>query len=386
MNFKLFNTTPKPLPIVAEVAKKIDVQMNSAIINTNYNTPYCSVYRGSYGYVFGDAPRNLYPQQLLNFYASSPMHQNAINYKSMLTSGEGLEFNTGGLDINKQIEAEQLKFQLNKVFEGITLDYYLHARYALLIHWNEAFTKIIKIERVSAEKVRIYDIDEELNALTYIVCQDWRFVGSKFKTTIYPKFDIHNKKDRCQLFEYMVETPGKLIYNLPTYSSGLEIIALDASWAASNAAMVNNMVAPSLVASFYNVPDTQEKADAIRQSMVDSFGGPANRGRVLVSFSPDKETSPEFKQLDPPKMDSEFLGLSEIIEGKILAAHSINKELLGLGTSSSLGDSGGKMEILMKQFKYSTIRPTVKNIEMVFNHFSSINGLGNIIKIKEVNI
>lgn len=373
----------EPSTTIDEIkTKPFGVDLSAHRATLNVTDPYVSEIKSTYGYNFGE--RNLYPQQLLRFYSTSPIHCAAINYKALLTSGEGIQTLDANLSLEKRIDAEQFKHFLNRSIEGLTYDMYLHSRFYLEVTWNPSYTKIINLKRIPAESIRIFDVDKTFEATEYIYCFDWRQPG-RFGTTKYAKFNPEDKKNRVQLYEYQQDIPGKKLYTLPSYRSCLDWVSLDSQMGVYHTANISNSLNPSLIVKFYSTPDTDEKKREIRDSLVNSFGGAANAGRVMTMFSPDKDSAPDVEQLEPSKLDKSFLSLTDTIQRQILYAHNINPDLLGLKTPGSLGTNGGQLEEIKNQFKYSVIRPVKKIIQDEINYLASFNGLSNCFVLADVN-
>lgn len=374
MKLNFFNRKKEVVPQTMELQRPTQTTefKGGRMIGVGLGDPYCPEQKGGYGYIYG--PSNLYPQQLLTAYSTSPIHQSCVNFKTLNTSGNGVEVDMESFNLNQKISATQLLKQLNDSIEGLTNDFFIHSRFYFEIHWNTDFTKIIKIKYLPAETIRIYNVDNNFEPTEYIYCFDWKQPG-RFGYKMFPKFNQSNKTNTIQLYEYQAATPGKKIYTLPTYRSALDWISLDGSMAIYHNANIQNSLNPSLIVKFFEIPDTEEKKESIRESLVDSFGGPEKTGRVMTFFSPDKDSAPEVTQLQPNLLDKTFLQLTDTVQRSICYAHSINADLLGLKTPSSLGNNAGQMAELKKQFVDSIIKPAKNKIETELNYLTSFNGV-----------
>ena len=384
MKFNFFKTAEQPMiqpvtPLPPQNDNIVDFKASSIQTDANLSSPYLSEIKNSYGYIFGD--RNLYPQQLCELYINSPLNAACLNYKKLLTVGEGLQFDTTNLTLDKQITGQQLNFFFQDMIDDLAMDYFVHNRFYIEITWNPSFTKIIKMKHINAEKIRVFDLDQMMEPVAYKYCWDWKMVG-RFGTVNYPKFCAENKTDTVQLFEYSGPSVGKKIYSLPTYGSALNWAYLDAQMGQFHKANIQNGLNPSLVVKFPNNPDTKDKMDAVRQSLVDSFAGSANAGRVMTVFAKDRENLPDIEQLPANMLDKSFLQLTDVVQRQIAFAHNINPDLLGMKTPGSLGQNAGQIEEIKKQFVYSTIRPAVKCLENNINYLASFNGVMNSFSIK----
>ena len=316
-----FNFFKKEKSVIIDSPKNDNiVDFNASNIQTDVNlsSPYLSEIKNSYGYIFGD--RNLYPQQLCELYINSPLNAACINYKKLLTCGEGLYFDINSLGIGQQITGQQLYFFFQEMIDNITMDYFVHNRFYIEITWNSTFTKIIKMRHINAEKIRVFDLDDCMEPVSYKYCWDWKMLG-RFGTKNYPKFCSENKIDMVQLYEFSGPSVGKKIYSLPTYGSSLNWSYLDAQMGIFHKANIQNGLNPSLLVKFPNNPDTKEKMEAVRQSLVDSFGGSANAGRVMTVFAKDRENLPDITQLPANMLDESFLKLTDVVQRQIAFAH-----------------------------------------------------------------
>lgn len=368
--FNIFKRTPIEQKI--EFPKGLQEVSMARTIAYNFTDPYVSEMKNSLGYIFGTD--NLYPQELLKLYSTSPIHSASLNYKRLLTAGNGVSSDINNLQVKDQVVASQLLSFFNKNIEKISADYFIHGRFYLEITWNSDFTKIIKVKSIGSEKIRYSDLNGSMEPVIYNYCWDWKQY-TRFGIKKYPVFDLSNKKDNIQLFEYQCETPGRKLYTLPDYRSCLDWVNLDSEMGVYHKANITNSLNPSLLVKIYNNPESKEKKDAIRDGLNDSFSGAANTGRALVLFSSDKDSCPDVTQMEPNKLDESFLKLTDTIQRQILYAHNINPDLLGLKTPGSLGGNAGQLETIQKQFNFACILPAKRNIECVLNEIASYNGI-----------
>ncbi len=347
-----------------------------------YNLPNEQLMKTSNGYLFG--PNGFYPNELNSLYNQSPLHSSIVNFKKMLTTGNGFSINDKPQDANSIISLNQLSSQFDELLNDVSLDIFMHSRFHLKITWNSDNTKILKLERISPEKIRIYEVDELMKPISYIYNWDWTN-STKYPKVIYPKFDQFNKKDKVQLFTYEIKTPGMKLYPIPTYESAIPWIILDAEMAQYHKANITNSVNPSLLIQYYEKPSTNEEKQQVLIDLNNSFAGGRKSGRCMITFSDGKELAPSVTQMEPNKLDKTFLQLSDIIQRQIAYAHQIDPQLLGLKTPGSLGNSG-EFTYAYNLFNMSVIQPVQKDIENVLNSFISTNGLSAKIKLNDIDI
>jgi hypothetical protein len=338
--------------------------------------------RTSKGYLFGT--NGLYPNELNGLYNQSPLHSAIINFKKMLTTGNGYTVVEKPQDANGIIALNQLTTQFDEMLNDIAQDLYLHSRIHIKVTWNSNNTKILKLERISPEKIRINEVDELMKPISYLYNWDWLSIN-KFNTITYPKFDPYNKKDKVQLFTFDIKTPGMKLYPIPTYESAIPWIILDAEMAQYHKANITNSVNPSLLIQYYEKPGSQEEKQQVLIDLNNSFAGARKTGRSMITFSDGKDLAPTVTQMEPNKLDKTFLQLNDTIQRQITYSHNIDPQLLGLKTPGSLGNSG-EFIYSYNLFNLSVIQPTQLDIERILNNFISLNGIPAKIKLNDVDI
>lgn len=381
--FNIFNKTEKTQTEFIQTKKEFGNEVDGFTFNTDYSKPIQEPYKSSRGYLYG--VNGMFPAELNHLYNQSPLHSAIINFKTLLTSGNGLVgVGVENLDTAQKIAFNQLMVQFSAIESEITMDYFIHNRFALKITWNEDNTKVLKVERFGADTVRVNDLDKQMQPVNYIYCWDWSN-PSKYSTTIYPKFDQQNKKEKVQILMYQAASPTKKIYVEPSYISCLNWVQLDAQMSEYHRANIQNSLNPSMLIQFFERPGLPEEKQAILDGLNNSFAGAKKSGRAMVTFSSGKELAPEVTQMEPNKLDATFLQLTDTIQRQICYAHSIDPQLLGLKTPGSLGNSG-ELEYAYNIFNQAIIQPAQKQIEKVLNQLLMINGLGVKVKFNDVEI
>jgi hypothetical protein len=343
--------------------------------------PYQSTRRnGSSGYYLGED--NLYPQLLNRLYMSAPLHSACINFKSLMTSGNGYTADEAALMANEKISWKQLDIFFKKNLNEMTTDHFLHNRVYVKLYWNEGFTKVIKFERVAPEKIRIYELKGDMSPASYLYNYDWVY-STHYKTEVIPAYDSLNKTDRVQMIEFNQKTPGFITYSTPTYQSGVNWIVTASEYSTFQKMNIIQSLSPSMLIQFYQVPGSAEEESSVLHSLNKSFGGARNAGRLMTTFSNSKEEAPTITQLEPTKLDDAFLQLSDVIQREICFAHSIDPQILGLRTPGSLGNSN-ELVSAIQIFQKTTIEPAQKFMDNMMNELALMNGISINIKLNNV--
>jgi len=378
--FDIFNKQKKEVEVTPKgVGASTDA---FSITNGLTNTPLQTYTKSRDGYQFGQY--GLYPQELNQLYNASPLQNNIINFKSLLTSGDGYELIDEPKTAMEKIALNQLLVQINKVIPEITSDYFIHNRFALKVTWNADNTKVIKVESLPVDGVRILSVTNEMRPLRYVFNFDWE-QKSKFDSVEYPAFDQSNTEEKCQVLMFQQKSPGKKIYTLPSYQSAIQWVNLDSEMASYHNSNINNSLNPSMLIQYFEKPNSDEEKSEILHGINQSFAGAAKTGRAMVTFSDGQDLAPTVTQMEPNKLDKTFLGLTDTIQRQICYAHSIDPLILGLKTPGSLGNSG-EFEYAFNLFLESTVKPSQKVLEDVLNELIAINGLVTKVEFKEPNI
>lgn len=380
---RLLFKKPEQKSEIIQVFKKEVSTSNSFDITTDYGVPYTSVFKTSKGYLFG--VDGFYPQQLNLLYTNSPLHSAIINFKKLLAVGNGISIEDfEKADGKTKIAINQLSVQFEEMLSDITLDLIIHNTIAIEVYWNSDYSKIVKIERVSPEKIRINDVNEKMEPISFLYNWDW-VNSTRYPTKELKVFSPLHKKERCQLLYFQVKSPGMKLYAEPTYQSALPWVILDAEMAQYHKANIINSLNPSMLIQYFEKPGSAEEKQQVLFDINNSFAGARKTGRAMITFSDGKELAPTVTQMEPNKLDKTFLQLTDTIQRQICYAHGIDPQLLGLKTPGSLGNSG-EIAYAYDIFNASQIQPIQKEIEKVFNKLMVSNGLANKIKLNEPTI
>lgn len=377
---RLFLKKPIEKTEIIQAFKKEVSTANSFDITTDYGVPYNSVFRTSKGYLFG--VDGFFPQQLNLLYSNSPLHSAIINFKKLLSVGNGITVDGfDKTDGKTKIAINQLTVQFDEMLSEIALDLIIHSAIAIEVHWNSDFTKILKIERVSPDKIRINEVNEKMEPISFLYNWDW-INSTRYPTRELSVFSPLSKKEKCQLLFFQIKSPAMKLYAEPTYQSALPWVILDAEMAQYHKANIINSLNPSMLIQYFEKPGSAEEKQQVLFDINNSFAGARKTGRAMITFSDGKELAPTVTQMEPNKLDKTFLQLTDTIQRQICYAHGIDPQLLGLKTPGSLGNSG-ELAYAYEIFNASQIQPLQKEIEKVFNKIMVSNGLANKVSLNE---
>lgn len=332
--------------------------------------------------VYINGERNLFPNYLNYVKHQSPLHATILNVKALLTVANGYTYDDKGLDVGTKISLNQLLFQFDEVLDSMGRDYWDSSNIYLKVLWNKDHTKILRIKHIPHEKIRIKDVDQEYEALTYEYCYDWANVA-RFSRVEYPKFNQRDTSSNEQIFHFQLRSEGQVIYNRPKFIAGLDWAIQNGMMGEYHTANMMNSVNPSALIEFFKKidPDGQRKVMADVNA---SYAGLRKTGRLMFLFNSDKDTAAKFTQMEPNKLDKTFIVLADTIQREICYAHGIDPQILGLKTPGALGNSLSLPEAF-RLFNYNQISPAQKDIECILNKFLAINQVPVKIKLNNAN-
>jgi len=323
--------------------------------------------------VYVNGTNNLFPNYINYIRTKSPLHSRILTFKRLLTVSNGYTIDDSLLDIGQKIALKQLTNQIDKCIDQVGDNYFASSNVYIKITWNSDNTKILKIESIPHEKIRVKEVDQHFCPMEYEYCYDWANVA-RFPRYTIAKFDQRNKECKEQLFHFEIKSDGQIIYNRPEWFAAMDWVEQNGMMGEYHTANMTNSVNPSGLIEFFKKPANREEEWKILNDINSSFAGARKAGRLMAIFNKDIDSAAKYTPLDANKLDKTFIVLSDTIQREICYAHGIDPQILGLKTPSALGNSVSLPEAF-KIFNYSSIRPAQKDIEQIFNMFFSINGL-----------
>lgn len=353
--------------------------VDSFSFNSN-NTYFPQISETSYNDIVPFGKNNLFPNELIDLFYSSPLHSTITQFKSKVMSGDGLDY-------SKLTPAELVKTEalfgktINRQISEMTLDYQLIGSLAIEVIWNINFTAIAKIRRIPTSQVRMGKENGSGIVEKYYISKDWsKNINSEIKEV--STFDPKNKKDQVQLLYVKNPSVTGRYYGMPQYTSGLNYIAANAAISKYHLSVVENGFNPGLAIKFYKKPQSPEERSAIVKGIHKEYGGKSNAGKVMILFSDGKDLSPDIQPIEVSNLDKQFTVLSEDITNNVIYSHNgVSPILYGVQTAGKLGTTQEFINAFTILDKV-VIEPERRILEDVLNQLLDINGVVNDISIK----
>lgn len=318
---------------------------------------------------------NLFPNQLVDLFYSSPIHSTIVKMKKLIMSGNGF-------DLSNKSVPDLIKFAA--IIDNPTsqlgewsLDYQLLGAMVFEVTWNINFTQISKIKRLPAMSIRLGLEDESGVVNEYYYSRDWRHKVNGYEK-VYAKFDPNDKKNYKQILYVKNSSVDGRYYGIPNYISGLNYIAANAAISKYHLSVVENGFNPGLAIKFYKKPSSPEERDAIVRNIKKEYSGKNNAGKAMIFFSDGKDLAPDVQAIEVSNLDKQFTVLSEDITNQILYSHqAVSPILYGIKTPGQLGNTQ-EFQNAYKILDKAVLEADRKVFEEAFNSILKVNNISPI--------
>ena len=339
----------------------------------SFSTPFLPVGKGdlSLPYVNGRYSTNMWVRfgsdnlfsQLLNqMYFSSPLHGAICDYKTNAVIGGGFALATDKLTTPEKLELYMFerKTKLKHTVKAVTRQLIVHNRiYFKLCFDNNK--KLIKIENISPEKVRISRFKD-----MYYLCEDW---STNIEITSIKPYHVACS-DYEQLYCYEIKSLGQDYYSLPQYTSALNFAFLSGELSFFAKSNIQNSIFPSFAMMFPKRPQSEEEKHMIKETL-DRLKGASNSGKAVAFFANSQEQLPKIEALPNNNNDKLFQEASQLNTEQICFAHTIDPILMGIRTTGSLG-GGADIKQAYVIFEKNVVMELRSCVSVIFNELLTI--------------
>jgi len=304
---------------------------------------------------------NLYPQELIRLYNSSPKHNAIINQKAAYIVGANTDLKGGNTEdiaitedflanINAYEDFENLKSKLAQ-------DYELFDGFAVEVIWNKAKTKPAEYYHLPFQNVR-------LGKDCAYYSEDW--TNQRQEICQYPYFNANTRENK-QVFYFKLYRAGQKEYPLPSYIGALRYIEIDSeiqNWHFNS--IKNGFSAQTLIQFFKGIP-TPEEMRMTERRFKSQKTGTHNAGGMIIGYNEPSERAAEITNLQPSDFDKQFLQLNDTVRDEIFVGHRIsNPVLFGISTAGALGQRNELIEAY-ELFQQAYIEPRQKQFDAALN-------------------
>ena len=271
--------------------------------------------RGQEYFAWGDD--NKYPQYLYELYSNVPTLQSIINTLVGYVCGDEI---TSDWIYDTNYAISDLIFDIVK-------SYAIYGGYALSIVRN----KLGDVAHISCLDFRNIRSNKEGTHYYYSTDFGEKSYG-RIKTLCYPKFDKEQKNVLSSIFYYKDDKYS--VYPTPLYGAAITACEIEKSIDDYHLNSINNNFMGSVLLSFNNgVPDDNIKNE-IEKNFNEKFTGKENAGRVVISYSEDKEHALTLEKIDTEDFSERYKSLAERSQQAMFTAFRMTPTLVGINDNT----------------------------------------------------
>lgn len=271
--------------------------------------------RGQEYFAWGDD--NRYPQYLYELYSNVTTLQSIINTLVDYVCGDEI-ISDWIYDTN---------YVISDLIFDIVKSYAIYGGYALSIVRN----KLGDVAHISCLDFRNIRSNKEGTHYYYSTDFGEKSYG-RIKTLCYPKFDKEQKNVLSSIFYYKDDKYS--VYPTPLYGAAITACEIEKSIDDYHLNSINNNFMGSVLLSFNNgVPDDNIKNE-IEKNFNEKFTGKENAGRVVISYSEDKEHALTLEKIDTEDFSERYKSLAERSQQAMFTAFRMTPTLVGINDNT----------------------------------------------------
>jgi len=310
---------------------------------------------------------NSFPNELIELYNNSSIHNTCVNAIVDGIVGEGLTANPEFVLEVANSDGESW----NDIFKKVARDYKLYGGFSLEVIWNKARTKIAEVYHIDFSFLRAKEKNYRGQIPGYYIYDEWdtqyRYGQQNIDNLPYlPVYNPNNKEiEPKQIYVYNPYRPGMKYYPLPDYVGALRVIDLDTEVDNFHINNIKNGLAPSLAITTFTGADEEER-EAIERMLQVQYAGSNNAGSLMYMDVDSPENQPVITPIPQNGADDYYYNVNEMVMQKILTAHRITSPMiLGIKTSGQLGGRDETIDAYLLLVN-TVIRPYQQDILSVF--------------------
>jgi len=365
--------------------KKKKVNIKDSILNINLETQTAPIIREALGkdYIeYGTEDyKNLYPQFLIDLYYNSSTHSSIINSTADMVAGEGLTIEeTDNLEpfvkLKKFLSQANGKGEsLHTVIKKLAFDFKLQGAYAINVIWSKDRQSISEIYHIPVERIRMGKPDVTGRVTEYYVSADWSNTRRN-KPQAIPAFNVNDRTNPNAIIYDGMYSPNMQLYKVPDYVAACNWCLIDQKVAEYHLANIENGFSASMFISFANGVPTQEERRQIENSISKKFAGSGNAGKFVLTFSDDKNRTPEITPISVSDADKQYLALQELLVQNILTGHRVTSPMLmGIKNNTGLGNNADELNQAFEVYLNTVIKPYQNNILSCLGKLFEVNNM-----------
>lgn len=323
--------------------------------------------------------RNAYPDYLLELYNNVPTLRSIINGNIDYVSGDDITIAPLQEEFANQ-EMNRRGDSIREQVRDIAKDFEIYGGFALQV-----------IRNLAGEVAEIYYIDMRFlrtnkEGDVFYYSEKWG-KGNRTDMVVYPAFmpkleweklsdEERNRHASSILFVKNVHTQ---VYPAPLYAASVKACEIERQIDDFHLSDINNhFVSSAMICMNNGIPAQDQQAEVTR--MIDEkFGGAKNGGRIMVVWSPNKESAPEIKEFKVEDFGERYKALSQHSRTQIFTSFRAIPLLFGLTSEANTGFSTEEFEQSFKLYNRTQIQPVQR---MICDAYDKIYGQKGVLTIR----
>jgi len=325
---------------------------------------------------------NSMPNYLIDLYQSSPVHGSLVNSISFMIAGKGFKSENPASQVNIA------KLELDSILGSTALDLKLQGGVYWEVIYSMDHTRIVKVNHLPYENVRIAISDSEDEVVGVWYSRDWMDIRKqKNKPEYVPLFNPEDPSPRQVLF-FHLHSVGSMYYPRPDYISSKDWIELTRHISEYHVNNILNGFFPSFHINFANGEPSPEAQRMISREIEKNLSGTHNAGKFLITFTKNKEEAPNIQAFPITDADKQYEYLSKEATSQIIVAHRVTSPLLmGVRTDGNgLGSNTDEIKAALYVFTKQVIEPFQRIITTAVEEILAFNGVPSKVTIEKNDI
>ena len=335
--------------------------------------------------------KNRYPDYSIHNYNSSPKNNTIINKKCEYTIGQGLTYDSLGLDLPKKIEAQTFikKIKDNECFNRSVKDRAIHGGFANEMIYNQKGDKAmphhVDFSFIRISKPKWNEKEKKYDDPTFYYTSNWsaRKPQENKDWTIFHPFKWEESKDKSKRYLYYFKDyrPALGVYPLPEYIACTPYISADYEVGNFTYNNVKNGFSAGYLVNFFNGEPTADQKRQISEAYKNTLHGTDNAGKSILSFNESKDTGVEITPINPNGQDDRFVNLNKSIRDEIYTGHGVDPVVVGLKGDNGFNNNADEKRTAISEWQNSYVDTIQGIFEDYFTDILNFNGLNGKIKI-----
>lgn len=171
-----------------------------------------------------------------------------------------------------------------------------------------------------------------------------------------------------------VKNTLKQVYPMPPFAQAVKACETERSIDEYHLNAIKNGFAASAFIQLCNGVPVPEVQDEVERDFIEKFTGGENAGRVILSFSPDRQHSAIIQELKADDFGSHYDALAKRCRQQIFTSFRANPNLFGIPTES-LGFSAEEYQQAFDLFNRTQIQPVQARIADAFDRVCGAPGV-----------